>query len=188
MTSHEHSHPAAKKAPRLARLGIGIACLTIVWVLPDVAAAKPAFGIDVDSSHLSDGDRTDTGWGAGLRFGDEWKPLILTLNPELSAQFGRLSGTDTVTTYRAMGGARLGIGFIIQPSVFAHAGVGYLDQPMYGSGFGFAYDGGGALDLTLLPHFDFGVHANIAGITAPGSADRGAGWWVLGLHVQFTGS
>ncbi len=144
-------------------------------------------GVDLNWLHAGDARDTDSGGGFGLRGGEEWEVLILTLSPELSAQYSRFGGEREPSAYQLMGGTRLGIGFIIEPSVFAHAGIGYLDQELYGSGTGFAYDVGAALDLTLIPFMDIGVHAQLSGVNTPADDVRGLAWLVTGVHVEFEG-
>lgn len=184
MTRHHSS--TAQRARWACRLVPALVLASWVWAPAD-AQAKPSFGLDLDSNMIIDRERTEDGWGAGIRFGREWEPLLLTLNPELSVQYGRFEGLESISAYRFMGGARLGVGFIIEPSVFAHAGAGYLAQDPHESGMGLAYDAGAALDLTAIPRIDFGVHAHYAGITAPSGTEVDAAWWALGVHVEIKG-
>lgn len=167
---------------RWAASASAAASLTFVW--SPLASAAPTVGIDLNAGATTGESDSENGGGFGLRAGEEWELLVLTLCPELSGQYARFGGPRDPAAYQLMAGGRLGIGFILEPSVYAHAGVGYLQQDVYDSGAGLAYDAGLALDLTLIPYMDIGVHAQLSGIG--GNADmRGLGWGMVGLHVEF---
>jgi hypothetical protein len=66
------------------------------------------------------------------------------------------SGADRSKLYSGFLGGRLAIGKIIEPSLFGHVGVGRLDGPDARTAA--VLDGGLAIDFTLLPLIDLGLH------------------------------
>lgn len=175
------------KPGTLRRLGVTASSALLLTLLPwTSASAAPTVGVDLHAGAAADDSDADSGGGFGLRAGEEWELLVLTLCPELSGQYGSFGGARDPDVYQLMVGGRLGIGFIIEPSIYAHAGVGYLDQDLYESSAGLAYDAGLALDLTVIPFMDIGLHAHLAGIS--GDESRGLGWGMAGVHVEFEGN
>jgi hypothetical protein len=146
------------------------------------AAAQNKLSVDVGAA-FPDGTNNGDGWGLGLRYGREWKLAILTLTPEFDFSYHNFSGPNDATTLAFMGGGRLGIDFIIEPSVFAHAGVGHVDGVGI-SQTSLGYDVGAALDLTVLPVIDFGPHLIFAGIAGDHSNDPFT-WMEIGGHISF---
>lgn len=86
-----------------------------------------------------------------------------------------------------MVGVRLGLGAILRPVVFAHAGVGHgtfssptgtdLDRT------GLAYDAGGGIDFTLLPLLNVGVYGAYNFLASKSGADA-LKWASLGLNAE----
>jgi len=126
------------------------------------------------------GSQDDNGWGGGLRVGHSWEILVLSLTPELGLSYHDF-GTRGPTDFRGFAGGRVGIDFVLQPSVFVHAGVGHAGRTE--SQTSLAYDFGGALDLTLLP-VDVGIHALFSGIAGDETAPAFT-WFGVGAHVTF---
>ncbi len=151
-----------------------------------IAAAETKVAVDVEASRTTTPSRHG-GYGVGLRIGHAWDLPLLSLTPEFSASFHRFSGAPAASTERFMAGGRLGLGFVIEPSVFAHAGVGHYSYDDVGgehSHTSLGYDVGLALDLTALPVIDLGVHAAAAGV-AGSPAREPFPWLTLGGHVAF---
>lgn len=82
---------------------------------------------------------------------------------------------------RAMGGARFGLGSLVQPTLFGHAGMGWLGKGVDGP----AFDGGFALGFKLIPYLRFG--AQVAYNVIRASNDAGVAttfkWLSYGAHV-----
>jgi hypothetical protein len=128
----------------------------------------------------------DGGFGGGVRIGNQWNLLLLTLTPEFGASYQAFEGASDADAFRFVAGGRLGLGFILQPSVFAHAGVGHFGYELPGrdvSQTSLAYDVGAALDLTALPIIDIGAHVTAAGIAGDDSDDA-LSWVAVGAHVS----
>ena len=126
------------------------------------------------------GSQDDNGWGGGLRLGHSWEVLVLSLTPELGLSYHDF-GTRGPTDFRGFAGGRVAIDFVVQPSVFVHAGLGHVGRTE--SQTSLAYDFGGALDLTVLP-VDLGIHALFSGVAGDGTAPAFT-WFGVGAHVTF---
>jgi hypothetical protein len=164
------------------------AVLTVLATLActRVAGAQHKVSLDVEAAFPSS-EAHDTGWGAGARLGHAWNLSILALTPELGGSYHAFGGSPGATAFDGVVGARFGINFIVQPSVFAHLGVGHFGYAT-GAGdvsqTGLMYDVGGALDLTLVPVIDVGAHAAYSRIAGDSSADFA--WVDVGAHITFT--
>ncbi len=108
----------------------------------------------MDFGHALDIARS--GGGFNVRVGDELDLILVSLTPELGVGYHAFAGDDSTGIYTGFAGGRLGFGKVIEPSVFAHIGVGRLEAPV--SRTAPLIDGGLALDFTLLPLIDIGVH------------------------------
>jgi hypothetical protein len=113
----------------------------------------------------------------------------LTLTTEVSAGFHDFGGDLDPTVYRAMGGGAIGIGAIIRPSVFAHIGVGHLrfDDPFADDRAGrtnITADLGAALDFTILPLVDLGIHGSYNVLAGDDDYDAFE-WLQAGAHITF---
>jgi hypothetical protein len=142
--------------------------------------------VDVDAVLSDHVPGADGGWGATVRAGNEWNLLLLSLTPEIQGSYYSFGGDSNAKAYSFMAGGRFGLGFILRPSVFAHVGVGHQSYKYLGFEGGstsFAYDLGAALDFTLLPMIDFGVHAKLNSVLGD-SDDDAARWFTLGGHVE----
>jgi hypothetical protein len=150
------------------------------------ARAEKQISLDVEAA-LPANDGHDDGWGLGARVGNKWDLVLISLTPEVGFNYHAFGGSPDAEAFAVVAGGRIGIGFVIEPSAFIHAGIGHVG---YGTAAGdysrtsLAYEGGLALDLTLLPVIDIGAHAALAGIA--GDADEDAfSWLALGGHVSF---
>jgi hypothetical protein len=148
-------------------------------------ASRPAkadherISIDADAVWRT-GSHDDNGWGVGARVGHSWEVLVLSLTPELGLSYHDF-GTRGPTDFRGFAGGRVGLDFVLQPSVFVHAGIGQAGRTE--SQTSLAYDFGAALDLTLLP-VDLGIHALYSGIAGDDSSAPFT-WFGAGAHVTF---
>lgn len=150
-------------------------------VLPRTAAAQTRIALDLDYAGDFDERGVDGGTGGALRLGRELDLVILTLTPEIGGSYHAFAGSAEATHYSGFIGGRVGIGKIIEPSVFAHIGVGKIDGDFV-SETGPALDFGVALDFTLLPILDLGAHAAYDTLLLDGG--ESFDWYRLGLHAS----
>lgn len=127
-------------------------------------------------------DDMDPGYGVGVRGGPRLDLKVLTLTPELVAEYRDLGGVSQPRIYQGMGGARLGVGAVIRPEVFAHIGVGHVTfDRVFDDRTSLAADVGLGLDLTILPFINVGAHGAY-NVLAGSPTLR---WANLGGHVTF---
>ena len=118
--------------------------------------SKTHIAVDFDFSSALDALGTKIGGGGALRIGQKFNLLVASFTPELGGSYHAFGGTDETRVYAGFLGARLGMGKLIEPSIFGHVGAGRVEGVQAGTGL--VADGGLALDFTLLPLFDLGVH------------------------------
>lgn len=174
---------------RLVAAGLGLTGVGAVMAWSAPAAAQTTLGIDLSYNDAVDEARTDGGAGVDIYFGPRLDLAVLVLTTELSGGFHDFGGSLEPTVYRGMVGGRLGLGFIIRPSVFVHAGVGHLRyDELIGSGrdgrTNIATDLGAALDFTVLPLVDVGIQASYNSILG-GENSTAFKWVQAGAHVTF---
>lgn len=117
---------------------------------------KTHIAVDFDFNSAFDDLDTELGGGGALRIGQKLNFLLVSLTPEVGGSYHAFGGNDETRLYSGFLGGRLGIGSVVEPSVFAHWGLAHLEglQTRTGS----VLDAGLALDFTLLPLVDLGVH------------------------------
>jgi hypothetical protein len=163
------------------------ATFVAAWSAP--AAAQTTLGVDLNYNDVVDERGTEAGAGVDIYFGPRLDLAVLALTTELSGGFHDFGGPLDPAVYRGMLGGRFGLGFVIRPSVFAHAGVGHLRyDELIGTGrdgrTNIAMDLGAALDFTVLPLIDIGIQTSYN--TILGSEGSAAFEWVqAGAHVTF---
>lgn len=118
--------------------------------------SKTHIAVDFDFSTSIDAPRTDSGGGGAVRLGQEFDLFLVSLIPELGGSYHGFGGDGNTKLYRGFLGGRLAVGKIIEPSIFAHLGVGRLEGVEERTAP--VMDGGLAIDFTLLPLIDLGVH------------------------------
>ncbi len=136
--------------------------------------------LDLDMAAPLDEDATETGAGGALRLGRKFSLLVASLTPEVGFGYHDFGGPSDVTMYRGFIGGRLAFGKIIEPSLFGHVGAGKYDARV-GDHWAPVVEGGVALDFTLLPLLDLGVHASYNALLARDDY-RTFDWAVVGLH------
>jgi len=143
---------------------------TVAVPLEAKASVRPAGDIDFAVGK-------ETGWGFNGRLGYELDLVFAKIVPEVGGGWTTFSpvpdkeGHDVI---RGFAGARLRFGTVIVPSFFAHVGYGRIKTtralPNDVSAGGLTADAGAALEFTLLPLIDFGLHGGVT-VVAPQSSN-----------------
>ena len=127
------------------------------------------------------------GWGFDLRLGQRLNGEVVAVTGELDAGYYDFGGPLAPAVYRGMAGARLGVGAILRPLVFVHAGLARATfRPPPGTDLnrtGFTYDVGGGLDFVLLPLVNLGVYAGYNFVASTTGVDS-LKWASLGLNAE----
>lgn len=186
---HPAGHVHRRLSARFVAAGLGLAAIAVGVAWSDAAAAQTTLGVDLSYNDVMDEAGTNGGAGVDIYFGPRLDLAVLALTTELSGGFHDFGGSLEPTVYRGMVGGRLGLGFIIRPSVFAHVGVGHLRyDELIGSGrdgrTNVATDLGLALDFTVLPLVDIGIQASYNSILG-GESSTAFEWLQAGAHVTF---
>ncbi len=119
--------------------------------------------------------------------GSELRAPLLRFIPEVAYGYQHLFASDSAgdsfawNTHRLLAGARLGLGELVVPVVYGHAGYGWrlTGDPTVPDASGLALDVGLGLDLHLIPHLGVGAHVEYATIEADPYRPQ---WLALGLH------
>lgn len=122
----------------------------------DRSDTKTHIAVDFDFSTAIDEPSTKSGGGGQLRLGQEFDLFLVSLTPELGGGYHGFGGNDDAKLYTGFLGGRLAFGKIVEPSIFGHVGLGHLEA--YDSRTAPVMDAGLAIDLTLLPLIDLGLH------------------------------
>lgn len=174
----------------------------IVLLLPLLLAAPAtarAFtvGVDVYGAWLQNSSGRD-GVGANLRLGQGIDLPGVDLQLEIGGTYaafasGPLDSTDRILG--GFGGARLGVGELVRPALFAHLGFAEFDHPVLvgGGSSGAAGSGSGpfarvglALDL-VLPIVSAGVDvAYDSFLSGDFSGGDAPAWITAGVHAALT--
>jgi hypothetical protein len=142
------------------------------------------FAGDFDLGEVIDDPLTD-GIGGALRYGREFELAFLSLRSEAGGSYRSFSDAtdasdETLRIYSGFFGGRLAVGKIVEPSIFSHVGVAWLrgierrTAPVF--------DAGAALDFTLIPLVEVGVHGTYNMIPAIND-DSAKSWLLLGAHA-----
>jgi hypothetical protein len=137
-------------------------------------------GVDFDYAASFGHADLSGGTGGAVRIGREFDLVLLTLIPEIGGNYETFSGAPDSRIYSGFAGGRLAVGKIIEPSIFAHVGVGHIDG--WQDRTAPTLDAGLALDFTMIPLIDIGVHAGIATMLATQN-DNGVSWGTAGLQA-----
>jgi hypothetical protein len=154
--------------------------LVSLWAAP--AAAGPRLALDLNYAGGIDEPGIGKGTGGALRFGQELDLIAVSLTGELGVSYHTFSGELDPSHYGGFVGGRLGFGKILEPSIYAHVGVGRLNLDaidVHDTGPEFEF--GLALDLTVLPLIDIGVHAAYDLQKLDGGANFD--WYKVGAHA-----
>ncbi len=143
--------------------------------------SKTVLAFDLDFVASLGAPGADIGGGGAVRLGRKMDLILVSLTPEIGGSYDRFNGLNNDRIYRGFIGARLGFGKIIEPSVFAHIGVGRFDANV-ASHTAPVFDAGIALDLTFLPLINLGAHASYNTLFSQGDYSS-FNWLALGLHA-----
>jgi hypothetical protein len=171
---------------RLAHGLLACAALMVLALAPNPARADFMVGIDVDGVEPFESGAA-FGGGFGVRVGTQLHVPLLALTPELAFTYAQFGDDYGPTIYRGMIGGRVAIGEIIRVGLYGHIGLGRFALDLDGddpSGTDVTYDVGIALDFTVLPILNLGVHAAYNSFGE--DDDREAfEWMTTGAHVEF---
>lgn len=175
---------------RANRTHLGKTCLLIalcgtagVALLPQEAQAQTVLSVDLDYAAPIDQTGVDSGGGAQVRFGPRLDLALVQIDGEVGLGLHTFSGTLSPTAYRGVVGGRLGFDFLLRPSIYTHAGVGHVNFSRGSNLTHFTWDGGLALDFSVIPLLDVGAHVGYNIIL--GNSDVSAfGYMVAGLHAS----
>jgi len=140
---------------------VGVAALFAVTTVGSRASADTAMAFDLDYAIPIDADPVSSGWGFGIRLGSQMNAPAIQVTPELGFTYHTFGGDGGLRVHRGIGGLRLGLGEVIRPGIFGHAGYGWRKVELLGvqdTSSSFTYDAGAFLDFTLLPLLNIGVH------------------------------
>lgn len=139
--------------------------------------------LDMDYSAAVEHSEIDSGGGAGFRIGLERDYFLVTLIPELQFNYHRLNANtrDDAAITAAKVGGRIRFLKIVEPGIFAHAGLANIAGDRIYEHTGIAFDAGLTLDLTILPLIDIGLHT--AWNRVFGDDDSGISYVTAGAHV-----
>jgi hypothetical protein len=161
----------------------------VIAVAGEARADEPGgtrIALDLDYAVAIDEIDVDNGGGGALRTGFELDAVAVSLTPELSFGYHSFAGDFGPRLYRGTAGLRLSFLKVVEPGVFAHAGVGRASYDLSNglidpSRTAFTWDAGLTLDLTLLPVLEAGAHGAYNSLAA-GDAER-LEWATFGLHI-----
>jgi hypothetical protein len=143
----------------------------------------------VETPHTPAGNSLGGGTGFKVRVGAQFHAPLVRFVPEVGYGYEHFFAVDDAgtaydwNTHRFIAGARLGLGEILVPTVYAHVGYGWrgTGDPTVPQVGGTAFDAGLALDLHLIPYLGLGAHAEYATIDAQPYAPQ---WLAIGLHAD----
>jgi hypothetical protein len=170
----------AGRSPRLVtvRLGLGAAALAATLCGARAARAEVVVGIEPRAELvIADPPRFGPGLVTMLGYSLDLYPLLLA--PELELGGSIFPGEGWFGDLRAMGGLRVGLTAQVEPSIYVHAGYGFVGSNA-ALAHGFAIDAGATLDGRLSRELTLGGSLGYQGIVAGGSSIHAI---VLGAHV-----
>jgi hypothetical protein len=143
----------------------------------------------IETPHTLAGNSLGGGTGFKARVGAQFHVPMFRFTPELGYGYTHFFATNGVgpvddwNTNRLFGGVRLGLGELIVPSIYGHAGYGWRHtaDPSVPDASGATFDAGIALDLHLLPFFGFGAHAEYVYVDSRPYVPQ---WLGLGLQAN----
>mgnify|MGYP001942562485 CR=1 FL=1 len=173
-----------------------LALLGALWMLASPASAQASgwmLALDAGGG-LDNGGLAATSSGeatsVSLRAGYQLPTPGLRIIPEVKAgliRFGEDGLGNSAQEIRSMrAGLKVGLPGFISPAIYGHVGYGKLTGvedtfPTIASGT--TYDAGLALDLTLLPMINLGIHAGVNGMIDENRSET-LRWYDAGAHIE----
>lgn len=150
------------------------------------AHAGPYLGVDLDLGTAFQ-NNVDFSYGLGARFG--WKCYFagapIWILPEVGGHFMSFgSATEFGSVGNAFGGLRIGFDGLVQPNLFAHAGVGYVGNSTLGP----YTDVGVGVDFQITRAFSLGLQVAYNSVYDDSSQYGATNWASFGLNfgIDFT--
>jgi hypothetical protein len=144
-------------------------------------ATKTQLALDLDFAHPLAESSVDAGGGGALRLGQQLDLVALSLTGEFGLGYHSFGGAASPRDYALFAGGRIAIGKFLEPGAFIHVGASRQVND-FTSSWAPMMDLGLALDLTLFPLVDLGVHGSYVHRFA--TADAGTfRYVVVGPHV-----
>lgn len=156
---------SSKIAKHLVLAGVTLGCVSVPLSARadddrsgrrDRGGGQTHIALDFDFGSAIDTPQTSSGGGGALRLGQQFDLFLVSLRPEIGGGYHAFGGDGETKIYSGFLGGRLGFGKIIEPSIFAHLGVARVTG--FETRTAPVLDAGVALDFTLLPLIDLGVH------------------------------
>ena len=142
--------------------------------------SKLHIALDFDFDAALDAPQTKAGGGGALRLGPKYDLLLVSFTPELGGSLHSFGGSDQTKLYEGFLGGRFGVGKILEPSIFGHVGVGHVHG--FETRTAPVLDTGLALDLTLLPLIDLGLHGGY-NVMLPRNDESALKFFTLGAQA-----
>ena len=73
---------------------------------------------------------------------------------------------------------------MLRPGVFGHVGAGYSVPDLGSNHWGFSYDLGVFLDLTILPVLNVGIHGAYNHLSVGDVSGDSSKWFTAGVHAD----
>jgi hypothetical protein len=177
---------------RRSVLAASAACLAAAFVLVSPREARAGFYVggefDAASSFgAPEGYNQGFGFVGQLGYRIGLGPVFLAPEAQgsyLAFPYRADTGTGpALHATRVLGGARFGLGGLVQPQLYGHAGVGWLGSDRNGR----AFDGGFALGFKLIPYLRFGAQVGYNVVTIQNDLGTGMSttlkWLSYGVHA-----
>jgi hypothetical protein len=159
---------------------VGLAAALGALAAAPNARAEVVLGIEPRAELvIRDPPRLGPGLSLTLGYSLDLYPLLLA--PELELGGSIFPGEDWFGDLRAMAGLRVGFTASVEPSIYLHAGYGFVGADELAA-HGFAVDAGATLDGRLSREVTLGGSLGYQGIVAGDASMHGI---VLGPHVVF---
>lgn len=137
---------------------------------------------DPDGDGISQPLDGENGAAVHARVGYQLNLLLLYIRPEIGGGayfYGNSDDNTRRTEWRAYGGARAGLNTGLSPGVYAHLGHGWYGKDHDDTGF--TGDVGLLLDLSIMSHFNVGLHGGLVFNPDPVPL-----WFNGGAHIEAT--
>jgi hypothetical protein len=157
------------------------------------AESTPVVALDINRGSVDTIESTEgfastpAGAGFDLGLGLRFPGSVWFYTAELTGGFHDFGGALDPTVSRLMLGTRVGLDWIVRPSIFAHLGVGHLsiDDAAQAAVPDIGTDWAGDLGLSLDVRVTPGIEIGAAGSTNWVGLSKSFDWLQAGVHVTF---